>query len=60
MAHIIYALEFPLLSDPMDWKELLELRLNEDEKKIFNKGVLDIKQAVEMLTDALKLQIRNL
>lgn len=33
-------------------EKILELSLNEDEKKIFSKGVLDIQQAVQMLTTA--------
>ena len=33
-------------------ERILELSLNEDEKNIFNKGVLDIQQAVKMLTNA--------
>lgn len=30
-------------------EKIIELSLNEDEKKIFNKGILDIQQAVQML-----------
>jgi malate dehydrogenase len=33
-------------------ERILELSLNEYEKNIFNKGVLDIQQAVQMLTNA--------